>query len=180
MTLHERYKKEIVPAMQEKFGYTNKHAVPAIKKVTVNVGLNRSVVEKNSKYIDLVSQTIQSITGQKSVTNMARKSIAGFKIRTSTIVGVSTVLRSLRMYDFLEKFINAALPRIRDFQGFSKKSIDHNGNLSIGIKEQTVFPEINPENVEKVHGLQVVITTTAKTQEQALEFFKLLGFPFRE
>lgn len=179
MTLREKYKKEIVPKMQEKFGYKNKHAVPKIEKVMVNVGINRSIAEKNPKYADLVVQTIQSITGQKPVANLARKSIAGFKIRTSTIVGASTVLRSLKMYDFLEKLINVALPRIRDFRGLSKKSIDSNGNLSIGIKEQAVFPEINPENIEKVHGLQVVITTTAKTQEEGLELFKLFGFPFR-
>lgn len=180
MNIKQIYQQEIIPAMQERFGYSNALVVPRLEKVTINVGVSRSITEKNPKYIDLIIQTIQRITGQKPVTNKARQSIAGFKIRSSNIVGVSTVLRSSRMYDFLERLINVVLPRIRDFRGLSKKSVDKNGNLSIGIKEQTVFPEINPENIEKTHGLQVVITTTAKTQEEGLELFKLFGFPFRE
>lgn len=180
MTLREKYQKQIIPAMKEKFGYTNDFVVPKIKKVTVNIGVNRSMSEKNSQYIDLLTQTIQSITGQKPVQNKARKSIAGFKTRASMIVGVSTILRGSKMYDFLEKFINIVLPRIRDFRGLLKRSVDANGNLSIGFKEQIAFPEINPENVTKIHGLQVIITTTAKTQEEAIELFKLFGFPFRE
>ncbi|MDA2935649.1 50S ribosomal protein L5 [Patescibacteria group bacterium AH-259-L05] len=180
MSLRQTYQKEIIPAMQKKFGYTNALAVPKIEKVTVNVGINRSMSEKNPKYIDLVIQTIQNITGQKPVTKRARKSIAGFKIRNTTVVGVNTVLRASKMYDFLEKLINVTLPRIRDFRGLLRKSVDANGNLSIGFKEQIMFPEINPENVVRTHGLQVVITTTAKTREEAIELFKLFGVPFRE
>lgn len=180
MTLKQKYQKQIIPAMQKTFGYKNKFAVPRIEKITINVGLSRARTEKNPKYIEMVTQTISQIAGQKPVKNFAKKSIAGFKIRTSTIVGLSTVLRSVKMYDFLEKLINIALPRVRDFRGLVLKSVDKNGNLSIGIKEQIVFPEINPENIQTIHGLQVVITTTAKGYEEGLELLKLFGFPFRE
>lgn len=180
MDLKQKYLKEIIPAMKSSFGYKNNYAVPQIKKITLNVGLSRNITEKDSKYIDVVLETISEITGQQPVKNYAKKSIAGFKIRTSNIVGVSTILRSAKMYDFLEKLINIALPRIRDFRGISAQSVDKNGNLSIGFKEQIVFPEINPEKIQRVHGLQVVITTNAKNQEQGLELFKLFGFPFKE
>lgn len=180
MKLRQKYLKQIVPELMTQLGYKNRFAVPKINKITVNVGLNRNITEKNPKYTELVAQTIEQITGQRPVKNMAKKSIAGFKIRTSTIVGISTTLRSSKMYDFLEKLINIALPRVRDFRGIRQKSIDKNGNLSIGFKEQMVFPEIDPENMGRIHGLQVVITTTAKTQEEGLQLFKLFGFPFRE
>lgn len=179
MSLKQKYQKQIIPEMKKRLGYKNSQAVPKIKKITVNVGINRNITEKDHKYIEIVAGTISEITGQKPVLNMAKKSIAGFKIRASTTVGASVILRSAKMYDFFEKLINIALPRIRDFRGIPLKSVDKNGNLSIGFREQTVFPEINPEKMERIHGLQVVITTTAKSREAGIELFKLFGIPFR-
>jgi len=179
MNLKKKYLKEIIPEMQAKFGYKNKFMVPKIDKITINVGLNRAKVEKDRNYLKIVSKTISQITGQQPVQHFAKKSIAGFKIRTTTIVGLSTVLRSTRMYDFLERLINISLPRIRDFRGIRPESVDKKGNLTIGIKEHIIFPEIDPEKIQRIHGLQIVISTTAKTQEQGLQLFKLLGFPFR-
>ena len=173
------YIKEIVPVMKEKFGYKNTLAVPAVTKVTVNVGINRAKSEKDSKYIEIVERTISEITGQRPVKNLAKKSIAGFKIREGFVVGISTVLHSQKMYDFLTKLINVSLPRIRDFRGIPEKSIDQKGNLSIGIKEQIVFPEISPEKAERSHNLQIVITTNAPNHEQGVELFKLMGFPLK-
>jgi len=175
----EKYIKEIIPAMKEKFGYKNILAIPKVTKVTVNVGINRAKSEKDSKYIGIVEDTITQITGQRPVKNLAKKSIAGFKIREGIVVGVSTVLHSHKMYDFLTKLINVSLPRIRDFRGISEKSVDQGGSLSIGIKEQIVFPEISPEKSERLHNLQVVITTNAPNHEQGLELFRLMGFPFK-
>lgn len=181
MNLKQKYFKKIVPKLQQIFNYKNKHAVPRIKKLVVNVGINRSIAEKNPKYIDIIVNTLSDITGQQPVKNYAKNSIAGFKIRTSTIVGVSTILRGYKMYDFLNKLIDIALPRIRDFRGIPIKSIDKKGNLSIGIKEQVVFPEIDSEHMQRTHGLQVVITTTnVKNKQEGLELFKLLGFPFKQ
>ncbi len=180
MNLKEHYVKKAVPELVRIFGYKNKHAVPRIGKVVVNVGLNRAMMEKDQKYADLVTETISKITGQRPVVNLAKKSIAGFKIRKGIPVGMHTTLRGPKMYDFLEKLINIALARIRDFRGVDQKNIDQKGNLSIGLKEQTVFPEVIQESIEKTHGLQVTITTTAKNREESLELFKLLGFPFRE
>jgi len=180
MDLKQKYIKKVVPELVKKFDYKNKMAVPRVVKIVVNSGLRRSITEKNSKYVDMVSQTIAKITGQQPVKNLAKKSIAGFKIREGMPVGISTTLRGPKMYDFLDKLINISLPRIRDFRGLKKQSIDQQGNLSIGLKEQVVFPEINPENLEATHGLQVVIITTTQNKEKALELFKLLGFPFRK
>ena len=176
-SIKEKYVKEIIPAMKKKFGYKNILAVPKVTKITVNVGINRAKSGKDPKYVEIVEKTISEITGQRPVKNLAKKSIAGFKIRKGFVVGVSTVLRSHKMYDFLNKLINVSLPRIRDFRGILKKSIDQGGNLSIGIKEQIVFPEISPEKVERLHGLQIVITTNAPNHEQGVELFKLMGFP---
>jgi len=180
MDLKKIYLKKVVPELIKKFNYQNKMAVPRVEKIVVNSGLSRGRTEKNSKYVDMVGQTIAKITGQQPVKNLAKKSIAGFKIREGIPVGVSTILRGSKMYDFMDKLINIALPRIRDFRGLKIQSIDQQGNLSIGLKEQVVFPEINPENLEATHGLQVVITTTTQSKEKALELFKLLGFPFRK
>lgn len=180
MDLKQKYLKKIIPEMKTIFGYKNNHAVPKIKKITVNIGLNRARAEKDAKYIETVNETILEITGQQPVKNFAKKSIAGFKIRDTHIVGLSTVLRGNKMYDFLGKLINITLPRTRDFRGIPLKSVDREGNLSIGIKEQVVFPEIDPEKIERTHGLEVVITTNAKNQEKGLQLFKLFGFPFRE
>ncbi len=176
-SLKKKYIKEIIPAMKEKFGYQNILAIPKITKITVNVGINRAKSEKNSQYVEIVERTISEITGQRPVKNLAKKSIAGFKIREGFVVGISTVLHSHKMYDFLTKLINVSLPRIRDFRGIPEKSIDQRGNLSIGIKEQIVFPEIFPEKAERLHSLQIVITTDAPNHEQGVELLRLMGFP---
>ncbi len=180
MDLKQIYLKKVVPELIKKFNYQNKMAVPKIEKVVVNSGLSRGTTEKNSKYVDMVTKTVAQITGQQPVKNLAKKSIAGFKIREGMPVGISTTLRGPKMYDFIDKLVNIALPRIRDFRGLKRQSIDQQGNLSIGLKEQVVFPEINQESLEATHGLQVVITTTTQSKEKALELFRLLGFPFRK
>lgn len=178
-SFQKKYIKEIIPIMKEKFNYKNALAVPKVVKVTVNIGINRAKSEKDSQYVEIVEKTVAEITGQRPVKNLAKQSIAGFKIRKGLVVGVSTVLRSHRMHDFLTKLINVTLPRIRDFRGIPEKSIDQGGNLSMGIKEQIVFPEVSPEKTERLHNLQIVITTNAPNHEQGLELFKLMGFPIR-
>ena len=175
-----KYLKEIVPELKKSFGFKNDFMVPKLEKIKINVGISKKETEHNSKYLEIVEGTITQISGQKPVQNLAKKSIAGFKIREGIPVGVSVTLRGKRMYDFLEKVINIVLPRIRDFRGLNEKSIDHNGNLSIGFKEQTVFPEIDQEKIEKVHGLQITFTVKSANREQGLALFKLLGFPFRK
>jgi len=178
--LKEKYKKEVVPEFQKTFGYKNVLAVPSIRKVIINVGLNRKETEHNAKYIDIVKDTISQISGQKPVERQARKSIAGFKIREGLPVGICVTLRRKKMYDFMERLIHITMPRIRDFRGLREKSVDEGGGLSIGFKEHTVFPEIDLEKVDKVHGLQVIISSNAPNKEQALHLFKLLGFPFEQ
>jgi large subunit ribosomal protein L5 len=180
MSLKDKYKKEVIPAMKESFGFKNDLAVPKIFKVTINVGLPRAMTEKDAKYIDLVKDSLGKITGQKPVETLARQSISGFKIREGLVVGLMVTLRGQRAYDFLDKLINVALPRTRDFRGLSLKSVDRSGNLSLGIREHLVFPEIRAEDVQKIHGLQVTISTTAKNREMGIKLFELLGFPFRE
>lgn len=179
MSLKQKYQKDVIPAMKEKFSYKNNMAVPKIEKVTINVGLSRAVTEKDPKFIDLVKDSLNKIAGQKAVETTARKSIAGFKIREGLVVGLMITLRGQRMYDFLDKLINIALPRTRDFRGIPLSSIDGSGNLSIGIREHLIFPEIKVEDVQKIHGLQIIITTTARDKEKGAELFKLLGFPLQ-
>ncbi|MCD6471395.1 50S ribosomal protein L5 [bacterium] len=178
MRLKEKYKKEVIKQMKEKFGYKNNLAVPKIIKVVVNVGLNKAKVEKDPKYIESVEQNIMAITGQKPIKTKAKKSISEFKIKKGAIVGLKVTLRKDKMYDFLDKLINIALPRTRDFRGIPLKSITKTGDLAIGLKEHLVFPEIIAEKVEKIHGLEVCIHTSAKNKEEAKELFSLLGFPF--
>lgn len=180
MNLREKYFKQTLPELMKNFHYRNRLSAPKIEKVIINVGLNKSAMEKNSQYIDLVKENIAKISGQRPVINLAKKSISGFKIRQGIPVGISTTLRGAKMYDFLEKLINIALPRVRDFRGLEEKSFDEQGNLSIGFREQIAFPEINQDNIEKVHGLQVVISIKAANKQESLALLKLLGFPFRE
>ncbi|MDD5626073.1 MAG: 50S ribosomal protein L5 [Patescibacteria group bacterium] len=180
MNLKTKYLKEAVPAMKEKFGYKNDMAVPKIKKVTINIGLNRAIMEKDQKFVDLTTDTILRITGQQPVKTLSQKSIAGFKIRQGLVVGLKVTLRGTKMYDFLEKLIRISFPRTRDFRGISMNNVDKQGNLSIGLKEQIVFPEISPESITKVHGLEIIITTSAKEKEKGIELFKLIGFPFKK
>lgn len=178
MRLHELYNKEVKKALKEKFGYKNEMAIPKITKVSVNVGVGRFT--KDKAYIDAVANTITRITGQKPVFTKSRKSISAFKVREGNIVGVMATLRGERMYDFLDKLVHVTFPRVRDFRGISEKIIDRTGNMSIGFKEHLPFPEVKADEVDSIHGIEVTITTTAKSKEEGLELFRLLGFPFKK
>lgn len=176
--LQEKYLKEVIPKMKERFGYKNNLAVPCPEKVVINIGTSRAL--KEPKVLDIMKETLAQITGQKAVATRARQSISGFNVKQGMVVGLKVTLRGKRMYEFLDKFINNTLPRVRDFRGLPPKSLDSQGNLTVGIREVTVFPEIDPNKVEVLHGLEVCITTTAKTREEGLRLLKLLGFPFQE
>ncbi len=175
--LYKKYKEQVIPALQEKFAIKNLMAVPKITKITVNVGINSRI--SDSSFIDNVESTLLRITGQKPVKTRSKKAISAFKIRENMVVGMKVTLRGQRMFDFLDKLINVSIPRIRDFRGVSPKCIDNKGNLSIGFKEHNVFPEIKSDEIEKVHGLEVCVSTTAQNYAQGMEFFKLMGFVFR-
>lgn len=178
MNLREKYTKEAVPAMKEKFGYKNTLSVPQIEKVVLNVGIGKS--KDDSRMKDIVLENMTLVSGQKPVLTKARKSISNFKVREGAPVGVKVTLRSKRMYDFLDKLVGITMPRIRDFQGLDTKIVDKAGNLNLGFKDQVPFPEMTESNIEKLHGVQVTITTSAKTHEEGVELFKLLGFPFKK
>lgn len=178
MTLAEKYKTEIISSLKKQFGHKNIFEAPKMQKVTVNIGLNVNQTGKDGKLQELAESAIRRITGQNPVKKMAKKSISGFKVRKGQIVGLMVTLRGKRMYDFIEKLVNITLPRIRDFRGLEKKSLDQVGNLSIGFKEHIVFPEINLNEIEKIIGLEVVITIKAKTRDESFELLKALGFPF--
>lgn len=177
-TLYQKYQAESVPALKEKFGYKNINAVPKIEKVSVNIGINARNTESN--YVDNVESIVTRITGQKPVKTKAKKAISAFKIREGMVVGVKTTLRGQMMYDFLDKLVLVAVPRIRDFRGLDIKNIDNTGNLTLGFKEYNIFPEILPDEVERNYGLEISITTSAKNYEEGLELFKTLGFPFKK
>lgn len=176
MTLKERYNKEIVAQLKKELGETNIMALPKVQKVVVSVGLSAS---KDAKLIETVEQTLTRITGQKPVKTKAKKSIASFKIREGMTVGMMVTLRGDRMWDFLTKLIHVTFPRVRDFRGISKKIVDAQGNLSIGFREHIAFPEIRSDEVERLHGIQVTVTTTAGTRERGQKLFEALGFPFQ-
>ena len=176
--LHTMYKEKSIPALKEQFGYANVMQVPAIDKVVVNVGYGRH--NKDKAYIENVHNTLRSITGQQPVSNLVSKSISNFKIREGANVGASVTLRGDAMYEFLYKLINLTLPRVRDFRGISPKAFDKAGNYTIGFKENIAFPEITADAIEKIHGLQVVISTTANNKEEGSALLKSLGFPFRD
>jgi len=178
MSLQEKYKKEVIPEMKKIFGYKNNLAVPRIEKATVNVGIGK--FNQDEKAVEEIVSDLALITGQKPVFTKAKKAIAGFKIRQGLKVGLKVTLRGQRMYDFIERLIFLALPRSRDFRGIDQKSVDQNGNLSIGIKEIIIFPEISHENIRNIFGLEVTITTTAKTQKEGMTLFRLLGFPIKK
>lgn len=175
----EQYNKEIAPKLKEVLGRKNLNALPKLNKVTINVGVGSSA-SSSKNFVNEVAENIAKITGQKPVIKKAKKSISNFKLREGMSVGVSVTLRGQRMYDFYGKLIDIVFPRIRDFRGLSTKSFDGNGNYSIGLKEHTVFPEINPDDIVKVHGIQINIETSTSSDEDALELFKLYNFPFRE
>jgi len=176
MTLKERYSKEIRPQLMKELGISNIMAAPKVTKVTVSVGLSQAI--KDPKVMELIEQTLLRITGQKPVKTKAKKSIASFKIREGQIVGIMVTLRGERMWDFLTRFTQFTFPRIRDFRGISDSTVDAQGNMSIGFKEHLAFPEIRTDEVERVHGLQVTVTSTAGTRKNGLALFKALGFPF--
>ncbi|MDO9399253.1 MAG: 50S ribosomal protein L5 [bacterium] len=176
MNLKEKYKKEIAPKMKEKFGYKNNLSIPKLSKVVLNVGVGRNAKDKN--FVDKVANGLACITGQRPVLVKAKKSISAFKVREGMIIGVMVTLRNKRMYDFIDKLVNITFPRIRDFRGISQKQIDQRGNLSVGFKENLAFPEIKVDEIDNLYGVEVCISTTAKTNEEGRTLFKLMGFPF--
>lgn len=176
--LKERYNKEIAPELEKELGITNVHAVPHLEKITVNVGVGKAQGDK--KVIENVESTLQRITGQKAVATKAKKSISNFKLREGTVVGLMVTLRGERMYAFMDKLINVTLPRVRDFQGIERKSVDDHGNLNIGFREHIVFPEIKSDEVEQVHGLEVAITTSSNTSAGGMKLFEKMGVPFKK
>ena len=175
--LKEVYKKEIIPALREKFGYRNIMEIPRIEKITVNIGLGEAI--QNVKALETAAQDLAMIVGQKPVITKAKKSIATFKLRKGMSIGCVVSLRKDRMYEFMDRFVNVAIPRIRDFRGISPKSFDGRGNFSMGIKEQFIFPEIDYDKIDKVRGMNITIVTTARTDDEARELLRLLGVPFR-
>lgn len=176
--LRQQYQESVVPALREKFQYSNVMEVPRITKVTLNMGLGDAVADK--KVIEHALSDMTAIAGQKPVVTKARKSIAGFKIRDDYPIGCKVTLRRTRMYEFLDRLINVAIPRIRDFRGFSSKSFDGRGNYSLGVKEQIIFPEIDYDRIDKLRGMDITITTNAKTDEEAKALLQAFRFPFRQ
>ena len=175
--LREQYINEVVPAMMKKFNYTSVMQVPKLEKVVINIGLGET--KDNPKALDNAMNDLSIITGQRPVVTKAKKSIAAFKLREGAKIGCKVTLRSGKMYDFVYKLFNVALPRVRDFRGVSKNSFDGRGNYSMGVKEQLIFPEIEYDKVDKLRGMDIIFVTTAKSDEEAKELLSLLGMPFR-
>lgn len=175
--LKQRYEAEVAPVLRERFGYKNVMQLPRIEKVVVNMGVGEA--SQNSRAMDGAVDDLQRITGQKPEVRRARKSVAGFKIREGMPIGARVTLRGARMWEFLDRLISVALPRVRDFRGISAKSFDGRGNFALGVKEQLIFPEISYDAIESVRGLDVAVVTTAETDEEARELLRLLGMPFR-
>jgi len=176
--LQKQYKEKVVPVLMEKLNSKNILAVPAIKKVVINVGIGPGL--KDQEYLNTVKKTLEKISGQKPVETLSKKSISNFKIRIGMVVGVKVTLRGKRMWDFLEKLTKITLPRVRDFRGISDKGFDKNGNYSLGFKENIAFPEIRQDELEKIHGLEINITSTTKNKEEGKLLLSELGFPFRQ
>lgn len=176
--LQTKYQEEIIPAMMKRFGYRNVMQVPRVEKVVVNMGLGEAL--QNARVLDTSLEEMQIITGQRPVLTRARKSIANFKLREGNPIGCCVTLRKGKMYDFAYRFFNIALPRVRDFKGISPRGFDGRGNLTIGIREQLIFLEINYDKVEKVKGMNITFVTSARTDEEAKELLTLLGVPFRK
>jgi large subunit ribosomal protein L5 len=177
MNLKERFKKEMIPVIQERLGLTNVNAVPMVTKVVINMGVGEAVNDK--KHLESAVNDLTAITGQKPVVTKARKSVASFKIRDGWPLGCKVTLRGDRMYDFIERLVNIAIPRERDFRGLNPKSFDEQGNYSMGIKEQIIFPEINYDNIDKIRGMDVCINTSASNKEDAKVLLEVLEFPFK-
>ena len=175
--LLEKYQKEVVPALNEKFGYKNVMQLPKIEKIIINMGVGEAV--GNPKALDAAVKDLTIISGQKPLLTRAKKSLAAWKLRQGMPIGCKVTLRGVRMYQFLDKFMNVALPRVRDFRGVTDKSFDGRGNYAVGLKEQLIFPEIEYDKIDKIRGMNIVIVTTAKTDEEARELLKLMGMPFK-
>lgn len=171
-----RYREEVAPVLQREFGYANPLQIPTLKKIVVNIGLGEAL--ENSNAIESSTNDLATITGQKPVVNLARKSIANFKLREGMAVGASVTLRANRMWQFYDRLVNIALPRVRDFRGVSRNSFDGRGNYSLGLSEQVVFPEIDYNTIDRLRGLQVAVVTTALTDEEGRRLLDLLGMPF--
>jgi len=175
--LKELYEKEMIPQLTKEFSYKNVMEVPKLEKIVINMGLGEAI--QNIKILDSAAAEMMSITGQKPVITKARKSIASFKLREGMPIGCMVTLRKGKMYEFLDRLVNVALPRVRDFKGVSPKGFDGRGNYSLGVKEQLIFPEINYDKVDKIKGMNITVVTTAKTDDEARALLKLLGMPFR-
>jgi large subunit ribosomal protein L5 len=175
--LKEVYQEKVIPALMKRFNYKNQMEVPKLEKIVVNMGLGEAI--QNIKILDSAVQELGQITGQKPVITKAKKSIAQFKLRSGMPIGAMVTLRKERMYEFFNRLVNVALPRVRDFKGLSGKSFDGRGNYAMGIREQLIFPEIHYDKIDKIKGMNIVIVTTAKTDEEGKELLRLLGMPFR-
>ena len=176
--LQERYEKEVVPAMMEKFGYKNIMQVPKLEKIVINMGVGEA--KDNPKVLESAVNDLQLITGQKPILTRAKKSVANFKIRENMALGCKVTLRKANMYEFADKLMSIALPRVRDFRGVSSKAFDGRGNYSLGVKEQLIFPEIEYDKIDKVRGMDIIFVTTANTDEEARELLRFLGMPFAQ
>ena len=176
--LKEYYISEVVPAMQKEFGYTNTNRIPKLEKIVVNMGLGDAV--QDVKIIEKARAELATITGQSPVVTRARKSVANFKLREGMPIGCMGTLRGERMYEFLDRLINSVLPRVRDFRGISSKGFDGRGNYTMGLREQSVFPEIDYDSIEKVHGMNITVVTTANSDEEGRELLRAFGMPFRK
>ena len=176
--LQDKYRAEVVPALQQKFNYKNVMEIPRLEKVVINMGLGDC--KDNAKALETAVTELATISGQKPLVTKAKKSIANFKVREGMNVGAKVTLRNARMYEFADKLMNIALPRVRDFRGVSAKAFDGRGNYSLGVREQLIFPEIEYDKVEKIRGLEMIFVTTAKTDEEAKELLRLLGMPFEQ
>lgn len=176
--LKEKYQNEIVPALVEKFNYSSVMAVPKVEKIVINMGVGDAV--SNVKALDKAVEELTQITGQKPLITKAKKSIAGFKLREGMPIGAKVTLRGVRMFEFLDKLVSVSLPRVRDFRGISKKAFDGRGNYTLGVKEQLIFPEVDYDKVDRVRGMDIVVVTTAKTDEEARELLTHMGMPFQK
>ena len=176
--LKDKYLSEVVPALQQRFGYKNVNEIPKLEKIVINMGLGDC--KDNAKALETAVTELTTIAGQKPVVTKAKKSIANFKVRAGMNVGAKVTLRSERMYDFCDKLVSIVLPRVRDFRGVSDKSFDGRGNYALGVREQLIFPEIDYDKVEKIRGMEMIFVTSAKTDEEAKELLRLMGMPFQQ
>jgi large subunit ribosomal protein L5 len=176
--LQEKYQNEILPVLQERFGRTNRLSLPRLEKIVVNMGVGSAIQEK--KHLEAAVDALAQITGQKPVITKARKAIAGFRLRAGMSIGCKVTLRRARMYEFLDRLVSLALPRVRDFRGVSPEAFDGHGNYSLGLTEQLVFPELNPDKFPRIQGMNISLVTTADNDDEARELLRLLGMPFRQ